>query len=637
MAARKQRARKSAGRRVRKRRRGKTSSRFLRYAADAGVAAMTMAAALAAFVVFYARDLPSTDGLWAAQRAPKVTLLAVDGSPLWVRGESFGAPVRLADLPAHVPNAVLAVEDRNYYHHIGFNPLSLARALAANAGAGEVVQGGSTITQQLAKNLFLASDRTMKRKIQELLLALWLEAKFTKNEILTLYLNRVYFGAGAYGIDAAARRYFAKGAAELSIGEAAVLAGLLKAPSKYAPTVNPKDAGARARIAIEAMADARFLTKAGAAAALRAPVVLRARRFASGSYFVDHVLAETQSLARAYDADLIVQTTFDPALQAALDRGLSAAIAETQLPADVEAAAVVVDAEGAVRALAGGRDYSKSQFNRATQALRQPGSAFKPFVFLAAIEAGVAPDARIEDAPITVDRWSPANYRNHYYGEVALNQALALSLNSVAVRLQERIGRSAVRMTARRMGLERGTTKGPALALGVDAVSPLELAGAYVPFANGGYRVEAHAVESIRTVDGQYVYRRRAAVMDIAASMRSIRAVNAMMADAVEWGTAKAGRIPGRQVFGKTGTTQDSRDAWFAGHSEGLACVVWVGRDDNGPMPGETGGGPPAIIWREIMRRVLAEKGAGPLRNPQIEAPMLLAPGQSSPDRTPTG
>lgn len=632
MPARRPKPRKSASRkRARKGRRNrKAFSAFLLHAANAGVVVMTMFAALAAFIAFYARDLPETDGLWASQRAPRVTLLAVDGSPLSVQGESAGRPVRLADLPAHVPNAVLAVEDRNYYHHAGFNPVSLARAMLVNASAGEIVQGGSTITQQLAKNLFLGADRTMKRKIQELLLAIWLEAKFTKNEILTLYLNRVYFGAGAYGVDAAARRYFGKGADQLSLGEAAVLAGLLKAPSRYAPTRNPGDAGQRARIVIDAMVEARFITLAQAKAALAQPVALRAPRFIAGAYFVDHVLAEAQALANAYDADLIVQTTFDPALQGALEAGLAAAAGQATLAEGVEVAAVIVDAEGAMRAMVGGRDYKKSQFNRATQARRQPGSAFKPFVFLAALEYGAAPEARVEDAPITVERWSPDNYRGRYYGEVSLAQALALSLNGATVRVQEHVGRNAVRTVARRMGLEKIETRGPALALGVDLVSPAELAGAYAPFANGGFRVRTHAIETIRTADGQTLYRREAAVGDIAASFGSIAAVNAMMGEAVAWGTGKAAAIPGRRVYGKTGTTQGSRDAWFAGHAEGLVAVVWTGRDDNAPMRETTGGGAPAVIWREAMRRALDLRGAPRAVATPLETPMALAPVQGA-------
>lgn len=583
----------------------------MRHAANAGVVVFTAIGAFAVFVIFYARDLPSTDGLWTAAKAPRVMLVAIDGAPIPVHGVSLGAPVRLADLPAHVPNAVLAVEDRNFYHHIGINPISVARALAANAEAGEVVQGGSTITQQLAKNLFLSSDRTMKRKIQELLLALWLEHQFTKNEILTLYLNRVYFGSGAYGVDAAARRYFGKSAASLSVGEAAVLAGLLKAPSRYAPTRNPEDAGQRARLVLDAMVDAKFLSEDEARRALSASVRVATPAFASAPYFTDFILQESHRLANGVDADLVIRTTFDPALQAALEMGVIAGGARTSLGDGVQIAAVILDAEGGVRAMVGGRDYGASQFNRATQARRQPGSAFKPFVFLAALEAGLAPDSRVIDAPVKVGDWAPANYNNRYYGEVSLTEALARSLNSATVRVQEQAGRIAVRRAARRMGLT-AVTRGPALALGVDAVSPLELAGAYAPFANGGFRVNVHAIDSIRTTDGDSVYRRQAQMADVAASFRSIAELNMMLGEVVRSGTGRAAAISGWTVAGKTGTTQESRDAWFAGHAGGLICVVWVGRDDNKPMDDMTGGGAPAIIWHEAMSRALDAHGVRP-------------------------
>jgi len=596
---------------------------ILRHAANAGVALLMMLGAGAAFVAFFARDLPETDGLWTSQRAPRVTLLALGGAPIAVHGESHGAPVRLSELPDYAPRAVLAVEDRNFYHHIGINPVSVARALFANASAGEIVQGGSTITQQLAKNLFLSPDRTLKRKIQELLLALWLEHQFTKDEILTLYLNRVYFGAGAYGVDAASYRYFGKPARRLKIGEAAVLAGLLKAPTRYAPTSHPEGSGQRARLVIDAMEEARFLTPDEARRARAEPVVLARPRFGSAPYFVDYLMQEARALSQGIDADLVVQTTFDPALQAALEAGVASGLALSAAPSEVQTAAVIVDAEGAVRAMVGGRSYQQSQFNRAAQARRQPGSAFKPFVYLAALEAGMAPDDLVLDAPIAIDKWRPGNYRGRYYGEVTLTEALAKSLNSAAIRVQERTGRSAVRILARRMGFENAVTRGPALALGVDAASPLELAGAYAPLVNGGFRVRLHAIDSIRTADDQLVYKRPAAMVDAAASFKSVRTLNAMLEEVVRSGTGRAAAIDGWRVAGKTGTSQESRDAWFAGHAGGLVGVVWIGRDDDAPMKGLVGGGAPAVIWREAMRRAL--EGRAALVPPSL-APPILAP-----------
>jgi penicillin-binding protein 1A len=531
--------------------------------------------------------------------------------------------VRLADLPLHTPKAVLAVEDRNFYHHVGVNPFAVARALFVNAREGEVRQGGSTLTQQLAKNLFLSSDRTLRRKIQELLLALWLEHKFTKDEILTLYLNRVYFGAGAYGIDAASRRYFGKPAASLSLAESAVLAGLLKAPSHLSPDRNPLDAGERGRRVLDAMLAAGFITAEEAQAAAARAVRVGPSRFAGAPYFVDHAIAEARKRSNGVDADLVVRTTLDPAINEAADLGLAAGAARAALDPEIEAAVVILDGEGRIRALSGGRDYRRSQFNRATMARRQPGSAFKPFVYLAALEAGASPHDIVEDAPVRIGDWAPANYKNQYFGEVSITQALSRSLNGATVRLQEEVGRGAVLLAARRMGLVSPLSEGPALALGVDAVSPLELAGAYVPLVNGGYRVEPHAVASLATSDGEIIYRRNANLVAVAASPGAVAALNEMLHAVVLEGTGRAAALSRYEAFGKTGTTQESRDAWFVGHAGGLVCAVWIGRDDNRPMGDITGGKAPAVIWREVMERVLE---ARPPKRAPLLAPLIATP-----------
>ncbi len=607
----------------RRRKRSRRASPFVRLArnfADAGVYVFAGAIAFAAVIVHFTRDLPDTDQLWRANAAPRQTIAAADGSPIAVHGQSHGLPVRLAELPAFVPRAVLAVEDRNFYHHVGVNPLSLARALLVNVKEGEVRQGGSTLTQQLAKNLFLSSDRTVKRKVQEFFLALWLEQRFTKDEILTLYLNRVYFGAGAYGIDAASYRYFGKPARNLALPEAAVLAGLLKAPTHYAPDRNPADAGQRARLVVDAMLDAGFITREQAEYAYRSPVRIGASRFAGAPYFVDYVMTEARHAAKGADGDLLIKTTFDPALQDALEMGLLAGSALAELDQSLEIAAVILDGEGGVKAMAGGRDYRISQFNRAANARRQPGSAFKPFVFLAALELGASPDDMIEDSPITVGKWSPSNYKGKYYGAVTLREGLARSLNGATVRLQEKIGRGAVRIVAKRMGFTGALNQGPALALGVDAVSPVDLAAAYAPLVNGGYRIQPHAVSRIDFSDGEEIYRRRSIYFETAAAEASIAALNDMLASVVDWGTGKEARLSRFQARGKTGTSQNSRDAWFVGHAGGYVCVVWVGRDDNTSMGDLTGGGAPAIIWREIMERALS------VRPPPVEAPPLLSP-----------
>lgn len=620
-AARKQRLRaRPKRRRARKKR---TGARLWRYAAEAGFYVFAAAIAAAAVLLHFVRDLPSTDGLWRAASAPRVTLVAADGAPITVHGLSLGAPVRLADLPRHAPEAVLAVEDRNFYHHIGVNPFAVVRAIAVNTREGGVRQGGSTLTQQLAKNLFLSSDKTMRRKVQELLLALWLEQKFTKDEILTLYLNRVYFGAGAYGLDAASRRYFGKPATDLTLAESAVLAGLLKAPSQLAPDKNAPGAGERGRIVLDAMVEAGFITESQARAAAASPIRVGPSQFAGAPYFVDFAIAEATARAAGVDADLTVATTLDPAINEAADLGLIAGAARAGLDPEIEAAVVIIDGEGRIRAMAGGRDYRRSQFNRAAHARRQPGSAFKPFVYLAALEAGYAPQTVVEDAPVAIGNWSPANYKNRYFGAVTLEEALARSLNGATVRVQEAAGRGAVRVAARRMGLTSPLSQGPALALGVDAVTPLELAGAYAPLVNGGYRIEPHAVVSVKTGDGEAVYRREASFSGTAASPQALAALNAMLRSVVVSGTGRAAGLSKYDAYGKTGTTQDNRDAWFAGHAGGLVCVVWVGRDDNKPMGEITGGTAPAVIWREVMERALAARPPGsapPLLTPAIAA-----------------
>ncbi|MFN0023814.1 MAG: transglycosylase domain-containing protein [Parvularculaceae bacterium] len=610
-------------RRKRARRREPRANRLWRYAAEAGFYVFAAAIATAAVLLHFVRDLPSTDGLWRTAAGPRVTLIAADGSPIAVHGQSLGAPVRLADLPRYAPQAVLAVEDRNFYHHVGVNPLSVARAFVVNAREGQVRQGGSTLTQQLAKNLFLSSDRTMRRKGQELLLALWLEHRFTKDEILTLYLNRVYFGAGAYGLEAASRRYFGKPASALTLAECAMLAGLLKAPSHFAPDKNPHDAGARARLVLNAMVEAGFISDDDAARASRTAIRIGPSQFAGAPYFIDFAITEARRRSRGIDADLVVRTTLDRALNQAADLGLIAGAARAGLDPAIEAAVVILDGEGRIKAMAGGRDYRASQFNRAADARRQPGSAFKPFVFLAALELGADPNALVDDAPVSVGAWSPANYKDQYFGSVTLTEALARSLNGATVRVQEQTGRGAVRLAARRMGVASPLSAGPALALGVDAMTPLELAGAYAPLVNGGYRIEPHGVEAVATPDGEIVYRRESSYQGVAASPRAIAALNDMLRAVVVSGTGRAAALSRFDARGKTGTTQDNRDAWFAGHAGGLICVVWVGRDDNKPMGDVTGGAAPAAIWREVMERALSARAPKTLH--PFAAPILAA------------
>jgi len=588
-------------RKTRKRRRaGRDGRPWLRWS---GIALFWTALVSAGVLAWFAHDLPDTSGLWDVDEATSVTFLDRDGRLISRRGAVYGPPVRLDTLPPHLPDAVLAVEDRRFYAHPGIDPIGLARAALANIRAGRIVQGGSTITQQLAKNLFLTNERTVRRKAQEMLLALWLERKFTKDEILSLYLNRVYFGGGAWGVEAAARRYFDRSASDVSLGEAALLAGLLKAPSRYNPSSDVARAEARATVVLDVMVEAGKITPDEREAAFDAPIVVsRASAIESAQYFMDWVDTEVRQLTGEVRADLIVETTLDLDAQRAAERAIKTGLDEAARAKGAEQAALVaLGPGGAVIALVGGRDYSLSQFNRAVMARRQPGSAFKPFVYLTAMEAGLTPWTTRLDAPVRVGDWEPGNYGERYYGEVALKTALERSLNTVSVRLTEELGRERVARTAQRMGIVTRLAPTRSLALGAQEVAPIELAAAYAPFANGGFGVIPHGIRRIRTVDGAVLYERRGSGPGRVIETDPLAHMNFMLEAVVEEGTGRRARLADRAAGGKTGTTNDFRDAWFAGYAEGVTAVVWIGNDANDPMKGVTGGGEPASIWAEFM------------------------------------
>jgi penicillin-binding protein 1A len=535
-------------------------------------------------------------------------------------GPLHGEPVTVAEMSPHLPEAVIAIEDRRFHSHFGLDPIGLARAVWVNLQAGRVVQGGSTLTQQLAKNIFLTSDRSLSRKVQELLLALWLESKFTKDEILSVYLNRVYFGAGAYGVDAAARKYFSKTAADLSIGEAALLAGMLKGPSRYSPTADAARAKRRTAVVLGAMADVGYIDRATAQRLARDPYTLRGPvgRGAGHRYFSDWIYDRVPGYVGARSEDLAVETTLDLRLQTLAERAVAAGL-KTGRAANVRQAALVAldPATGAVRAMVGGASFRASQFNRATQALRQPGSVFKPLVYLAALEHGWSPSDRIDDAPITVGGWSPGNFDRRHAGSIPLAQALAESRNAATIRLQEQVGRAAVRDIARRLGITGALTRGPSLGLGVDEMSPLDLAGVYAAFANGGRPVSPYGIRGIQSGSGPTLYRRAGSNLPNQISPRAAGQLTGMLAEAVGRGTGKRAGL-GRPVAGKTGTSQNFRDAWFAGYTADLVTVVWVGNDDGSAMDKVTGGGLPAEIFQRFMaaahegrpHRPLARAGA---------------------------
>ena len=556
------------------------------------------------FLVFVFLSLDDKDPFQIPGRAPGILVVAADGTKLVERGSFFGDEARLDRLPKHMIDAIVAIEDRRFWHHFGLDPIGLVRALWVDLRAGRVVEGGSTITQQLAKNLFLQRKRTWWRKAQEAALALWLEWKLSKKEILSLYLNRVYFGAGAYGVEQAARRYFGKPASKLTLGEAALLAGLVKAPSAYNPLRHRQRALKRAQVVLQAMVDAGYITPAQAARALR---TIRFRpadlaRASSANYVADWIVGQLPQLLGAWKESILVETTIDARLQRAAARILRRTLKQVGRKRRIgQGAIVVMGTDGSVRAMVGGRRYTKTAFNRVTQARRQPGSAFKPFVYLAALEAGYTPASVVVDEPVRIGSYRPRNYNRRYLGPVTLTTALAQSLNSVAVKLALAVGPKRVVETAYRLGISSPLDPVPAIALGVSAVSPLELVSAYAPFANGGRLVSPWVVKRIITRSGKVLYERHGSGLGQVVRMEHVGMMNHMMRAVVRQGTGRKAAFNGQDIAGKTGTSQDYRDAWFVGYSAHLLAGVWLGNDDNSPMRRVTGGSYPAIIWRQVM------------------------------------
>ncbi|MGF1610669.1 MAG: transglycosylase domain-containing protein, partial [Kiloniellales bacterium] len=554
------------------------------------VATIWVAIAGLGVIGWFAYDLPSVDRFAELTRRPSVTLVSAEGARITAVGDLYGETVRVSELPPHVSQAVLAVEDRRFYQHPGIDAFGLLRALLVNLHAGRIVQGGSTITQQLAKIMFLEPERTVKRKVQEALLAFWLERRFSKEQILTLYLNRVYLGAGTYGLDAAAQRYFGVGARELTLHQAAMLAGLLKAPSRYNPANDPGLADGRAGLVLDAMVEAGFITAEAAAQAKQDKGGPSRVADQGGRYFADWVLGQLSGFVGPVDRDLVVVTTLDPRLQRIAEEEVRAMIAGDGAVAGMgQAAFIALAPDGAVRALVGGRDYRESQFNRATQALRQQGSAFKAFVYLAALQQGFSPDDRMIDRPVRLANWEPKNFDNKYYGEVTLREAFARSLNSVAVQLIQKVGPAAVAQTAHRLGITSDLAADAGLALGTSETTLLELTSAYSTFANQGRGVWPYAILEVREPNGRILYQRSGGGPGRLVAPHQVNAMLDLLRAGVAWGTGKAAD-PGRPAGGKTGTSQDNRDAWFIGLTAELTAGVWMGNDDGTRMRDVTGG-----------------------------------------------
>ncbi|MEM9427967.1 MAG: PBP1A family penicillin-binding protein [Pseudomonadota bacterium] len=583
--------------------------------------------------------LPDMEELLDGRERGSVTLLDRNGEVFAWRGEQYQV-MRADTASPHLINAVIATEDRRFYSHIGLDPIGITRALAANLRAGRVVQGGSTITQQVAKILFFSNTRSLERHIKQVPYVLAMELKYSKDDILSIYLNRAYLGAGAQGFEAAAQRYFGKSARTVTPAEAAMLAGLLKAPSRFAPTRDIAAAQTRADVIIGLMERQGHLTAAEAAAARVAPATLSyaasARR---GAAFADWVMAAGPAfLTAATTEDVVIETTFDPRLQRAAEDALASVFAEKVRPGSkAQAAIVVLSPDGAVRAMVGGRQSrTAGQFNRATQALRQPGSAFKTIVYAAGLEAGMSPEDTFYDAPITLEvagsaPWSPANYDRTYRGEVTLTEAFRASINTVAVKVAERAGRARVRAIAEDFGISSDIAAGPALALGVSEMTLLELTGAYAGIRNAGRRAAPYGMERLR-LKSETTPLMGSDRGDAVPVMTEVAASDliGMLREVVETGTGRRARLPGREAAGKTGTTNSARDAWFIGFTADYVAGVWLGYDDNRPLTGTTGGGLPADIWRETMIRAHDGLPARPLPSLRSTATDRRAAGSAA-------
>jgi len=572
--------------------------------------ALMLALAIPAF-----RETAEED--WLKKSDLAVTFLDRYGNEVGSRGIKHNDSVQLDEMPNHLIKAVLATEDRRFYEHFGIDFLGTFRALMTNARAGGVVQGGSTITQQLAKNLFLSNERTLERKVNEAFLALWLEVRLSKNEILKLYLDRAYLGGGAFGVNAAAEYYFGKSARDVTLPEAAMLAGLFKAPTKFSPLVNLPAARARANVVLDNLVDTGFMTEGQVYGARRNPATPIDRREEDApNYYLDWAFDEVRKIVDTFpktvpDRFFVVRTALDSNLQRYAEHTVEGALREYGHDYGASQSAVVIaDLDGAVRAMVGGRDYGASQFNRAVDALRQPGSSFKPYVYATALANGYKPTSIVVDSPVCIGNWCPHNYSGSYSGSMTLTQAITHSINVIPVKLSialgdgnPKLGRAKIIQTARNFGIWTPLPDTPSLPIGADEVNVLEHAVAYATFPNLGKAVTPHAALEIRTGAGELVWRfdrdgkRPQQVISPQVALEMV----GMMNSVVENGTGKRANLDGVKVAGKTGTTNGWRDAWFVGYTGNFTGAVWMGNDDYSPTKRMTGGTIPALVWHDIM------------------------------------
>ncbi|MDE3037594.1 MAG: PBP1A family penicillin-binding protein [Pseudomonadota bacterium] len=578
-------------------------------------AALAGIVALALVVGWFSYSLPDISTLGSFAKKPSILIKSEDGRIIGSFGDIYGEYIPFNQLPASLVDAVIATEDRNFYHNIGIDPWGLARAALADLRAGHVVQGGSTITQQVAKNVFLTPERSFARKIKEILLALKLERHFSKQDIMSIYLNRVYLGAGNYGVDAAAHRYFGKSVRELTLPESAIIAGMLKAPSRFAPISNPDLSRKRADQVLVNMQHAGYLTARQVARArqdLAQAMSGHQRETQSAFYFADWIADQIPQYIGNVQDDIVVTTTLRPDWQAMAEKAVTEVMDKDGASHHAsQAALVAMTPDGAMCAMVGGRSYAKSQYNRATQALRQPGSAFKLFVYLAALEAGFTPDSTVIDQPVSVPIvggiWEPKNYTHKYLGAIPMKDAVSESVNTVAVQMAVGIGLDRVIEMAQRLGITTPMEAVPSIALGSTNVTLLELTTAYAHLAAGGAIVYPYGILRITNMQGEPIYERTASGAGQVLAPNIVDEMNEMLEGVVEHGTGRAARLD-RPAAGKTGTTSDYRDAWFMGYTPQLITGVWVGNDDNTSMKKVTGGMLPAQIWHDFTAQAL--KGA---------------------------
>ena len=546
-------------------------------------------------------NLPETESIQIS-RQPSITFLDKDGRIIASYGDIYGKSIKYQNLPENLINAVIVTEDKRFFQHHGVDFRGILRAVYVNIKEGRIVQGGSTITQQLAKNLFLTPERSYTRKLHELILSIWLEIRFSKKQILSIYLNRVYLGSGTYGVQAASEKYFNKKVEDLNLYECAVIASLLKAPSRFNPIANKSLSKDRASLVLENMAKDRMISEDKVKQAK-----YNNQKYAkfttppkSTRYFIDWLLPRVKAYVGEINQDLIVRTTLDVKLQKIAEESLNKVT--TNYPSADQSALVSLDLDGGVISMIGGRDYGDSQFNRVTQAKRQPGSAFKLFVYLAGIEGGFSPEDLMVDSKININGWSPKNYKDNYIGEVSVQDAFSKSINTVAVKISENIGRDKVIQMARNMGINSPILNTPSLALGTSEVNLLELTAAYDVLANNGNGVFVHGIRSIENTDGKNLFTRQIQGPGKILDSSTVRTMTKMMEETIKTGTGKKAKI-NRPAAGKTGTSQSLRDAWFVGFTSNIVVGVWFGNDDDSPMEKITGGTAPALLWSEFMKK----------------------------------